>query len=152
VEAATPCGAGDRTAFAEQSDAFTERQCPEVLDACWCWERPPVTEQAAAAWERCAQALGGHPLAASPRPAARWIIVSRRACGGSASGVTRPTVVGIERFDGEADETDGKEDHVVISWVVVDDQDIVSPPDRSHIGVRFDLRVEMTGSSTHGRR
>jgi hypothetical protein len=66
--------------------------------------------------------------------------------------VTRPTVVGIERFDGEADETDRKEDHVVISWFVVDDQDIVSPPDRSHIGIRFDLRVEMTGSSTHGRR
>ena len=80
------------------------------------------------------------------------MIVSRRACGGSAGGVTRPTVVGIERFDGEADETDRKEDHVVISWVVVDDQDIVSPPDRSHIGIRFDLRVEMTGSSTHGRR
>jgi hypothetical protein len=71
---------------------------------------------------------------------------------GSASGVTRPTVVGIERFDGEADETDRKEDHAVISWVVVDDQDIVSPPDRSHIGVRFDLRVEMTESSTHRRR
>jgi len=35
--------------------------------------------------------------------------------------------------------------------VVVDDHDIVSPPDRSHIGVRFDLRVEMTGYSTLGR-
>jgi len=102
--------------------------------------------------ERLAHALRARPPAAAPRPAAPLSDRVAASVRGSAGGVTRPTVVGIERFDGEADETDRKEDHVVISWVVVDDHDIVSPPDRSHIGVWFDLRVEITGCSTHGRR
>jgi hypothetical protein len=64
VEAATPCRAGDRTALAEHSDAFTERGVLSywtLVGIVYGWERPPVTEQTAVAWERYAQALRGHP-------------------------------------------------------------------------------------------
>ena len=96
-------------------ETFTDRHALRywtlIVDGC---ERSAVTEQATAAWERYAQALRAHPSRGSQTRRPLTIVFARAA--GSASGLTRPTVVGLQRFDGEADETDRKEDHVVSSW------------------------------------
>jgi len=156
VEAVMPDGAGDWVALSDPIETFTDRRALSywtlvgIVDD---WGRPAGNRargepRVSGMGRRC----GPTPSCGSEtrRPVRRSFCEKR--AGGSTSGVTRPTVVGIERFDGEADEADRKEDHVLISWFVVDDWDIVAPPDGSHIGVRFDLRVEMPGCSTHGRR